>query len=428
MMLDRTRQPLVRSLERMDILEPERLKMGNGVMLNVIRAGEQEVVRMDILFRGGRYQQSQPLQSLFANRMLREGSGRHTSVEIEEMLDYYGAWLELSSGMEHSQLTLYALSKHYVRLLEMVEYIIKEPAFPEKELRTTLATNRQQFLVNSRKGNFVSRKYFNMALFGPEHPSGITATAGDYEKLTTDVLRRFHDAYYCSANCSVYLSGKVTDEMLRCTERVFGSEAWGVSHTRAAFSPCQPHPSGEKSVYVRRPDAMQDSLLMGYPLIDRKHEDYLKLRVLMTLFGGYFGSRLMSNIREDKGYTYGISASILSYPYTGVFLVATEADSGYTDSIVREVCHEMDVLKEVPVCEEELSQVRNYMLGQMCRTYEGAFSLADAWVFVETNGLDNGYYGRAFDAVREVTAAELQALAEKYFRAEEFITVVAGKK
>ena len=427
-MLDRTIQPLTNSLDKIDIVQPERRVMSNGVMLNVIQAGEQDVVRLDLLLRGGRYQQSQPLQALFANRMLREGSSRYTSGQIEEKLDYYGAWLELSAGMEYSFLTLYSLNKYFPQVLEIVESIIKEPTFPEKELRTTLDVNRQQLLVNSTKGDLISQKYFNLSVFGTAHPSGRTVTVDDYDVLNREVLKKFHRHYYHSANCSVYLSGKVTAEIESRVENAFGKQSWGEIKEREEFETFRPDSSMEKRIFVERSDAMQSSLRMGCVTMDRNNPDYLKMRVLMTLFGGYFGSRLMSNIREDKGYTYGISSGILFYPGTGVFVVSTEADGEYTENIVKEVYHEMEVLKNDLVTDKELSIVRNYMLGQMCRNYEGPFSLAEAWTFIETNHLDESYYQRSLEAVREVSSSDLRELAIKYFNNDGLTEVVVGKK
>lgn len=125
---------------------------------------------------------------------------------------------------------------------------------------------------------------------------------------------------------------------------------------------------------------------MGCTTITRQNPDYLKLRVLMTLFGGYFGSRLMSNIREEKGYTYGISAGIMFYPDSGLLGISTETDNEYVEPLIQEVYNEIDKLHREPVPMEELTMVRNYMLGEMCRSYESPFSLADAWILLLLRG------------------------------------------
>ena len=136
--MDRTIQPEIQALKNFHILSPVRTTLPNGVPLTVVNAGEQEVVRMDILFAGGRWQQAHKLQALFTNRMLREGSRKYTAADIAEKLDYYGAWLELSSSSEYAYITLYSLNKYFAETLEIIESILKEPTFPEKELNTVL--------------------------------------------------------------------------------------------------------------------------------------------------------------------------------------------------------------------------------------------------------------------------------------------------
>ena len=167
---------------------------------------------------------------------------------------------------------------------------------------------------------------------------------------------------------------------------------------------------------------------MGGFLMDRTHPDFLKARVMVTLFGGYFGSRLMSNIREDKGYTYGIGAGIVNCPGSGVLVVTTEADNQYIDAIIGEVYQEMDRLCNDLAPQKELEMVRSYMLGDMSRSYEGPFSLSDAWIYTETADLDDEFFSRSLDAIRSVTSEEIRTLAQKYFCKEKLIEVVAGKK
>lgn len=427
-MPDRTQQPSIKTLDKIELALPEQRTMLNGVPLNIIKLGEQDVVRLDLIFKGGRYQQTKPLQAMFTNRMLREGTQTFTSIEIAEKLDYYGAWLELSSTTEYSFLTLYSLNKYFSQTLEVIESIIKEPIFPEKELKTTLHVNKQQFLVNSTKVDFISQKYFNLSVFGPEHPSGNTMTADDYDHLTPGLLHDFYSRHYNSGNCSIYLSGKVTTDIIHAVTNAFGASEWGDNTEKVNLVAYPVSKSGEHRLFIEQNDAMQSSIRLGSLAMERTNPDYLQMRVLMTLFGGYFGSRLMSNIREDKGYTYGISAGILFYPGTGIFMISTEADNKYVDNIIKEVYHEMDVLKSELVTNEELSIVKNYMLGNMCRSYEGPFSIADAWIFIESAQLDKAYYQRSLDAVLSITRQDIKNLAEKYLHKESLTEVIAGKK
>ncbi|MBC5586044.1 MULTISPECIES: pitrilysin family protein [Bacteroides] len=425
--MDRTIQPEIQPLKNFHIQTPVRTTLPNGIPLTVINAGEQEVVRMDVLFSGGRWQQSQKLQALFTNRMLREGTTKYTAATIAEKLDYYGSWLELSSSSEYAYITVYSLNKYLAKTLEVVESMIKEPLFPQKELQTILDTNIQQYLVNTSKVDFLAHRSLLKSLYGEQHPCGKIVMEEDYHTITPEVLREFYERYYHSGNCSIFLSGKVTDDIISRVTDIFGIPfgQYQLQMPKSSF-PFAAIP--EKRIFTEREDAMQSAVKMGCTTITREHPDYPKLRVLMTLFGGYFGSRLMSNIREDKGYTYGISAGVVFYPDSGLLIVSTETDNEYVELLIQEVYHEIDRLHLDPVSAEELRIVRNYMLGEMCRSYESPFSLSDAWIFIATSGLKDDYFARSLQAVNEITPAEIQDLAQRYLCKETLKEVIAGKK
>ena len=427
-MLDRQKAPEINAMYDMSVKKPERRRMKNGMALNIIEAGTQEVVRLDVLIGAGQWHQTQSLQALFANRMLREGTISMTSAQIAEKLDYYGAWLELSSSPNCGFITLYSLNKYFPHTMAIIADMLMNPSYPEKELEVVLESNRQQFLVNSQRVEVISRKQFNRSLFGEDHPFGRFAVEEDYGRITPEVLREFYRKHYHSGNCSVYVSGKVTPEIVRCIERNLGDEPWGIIGKVAPLEYFEPKQTSEKRVFVEKPDALQSSLKMGCFVMDRIHPDFLKTRAMVTLFGGYFGSRLMSNIREDKGYTYGIGAGVVNCPGSGVLAITTEADNQYIEAIIREVYYEIDRLQNDLAPNDEVEMVRSYMLGDFCRAYEGPFSLSEAWIYTETAGLDDGFFERQIDSIRSVTSEEIRTLAQRYLCKEKLIEVVTGKK
>lgn len=427
-MLDRSIQPFIREPEQLEVLSPERRVMPNGIPLYILNAGDNEVVRIDLLMEGGRWQQTQRLQALFTNRMLREGTRRYSAAAIAEKLDYYGAWLELSSSSEYAYITLYSLNKYLPETLDIFESIVKEPLFPEKELGVIVDNNIQQFLVNSSKVDFLAHRTLINAVYGDKHPCGQLVQEEDYHLINPSVLQSFYDRYYHSGNCSIYLSGKVSEDTIRRVEVIFGSEPFGKGFLRPEKSIYVPATSPGKRFFAERADAMQSAVRIGMISLDRRHPDYMKARVLVTLLGGYFGSRLMSNIREEKGYTYGISAGIMPYPDSGLFVINTETANEFVELLIKEVYHEIDRLQNDLVSNEELAMVRNYMLGDMCRSYESAFSLADAWIFIHTSGLSNSYVMDAVDAVKTVTPDEIRELASQHLCKETLKEVVSGKK
>lgn len=427
-MTDRSRPPLLRPFGAFSFPEPECEHLGAGVPLYILRGGKEDVVRLDLVFRGGRYQQAMPLQAVFAVRMLREGAVGLSASAIEQRLDYYGSWLETSAGPEHTFLTVYAPGRFFPEVLPLVEDLVKCPTFPSAELDVVVAGSRQQFLLNLRKGAFVARRYLRYALLGGAHPGGRLLMPSDYARLTSACLADFHRACYGTAGCSVFLSGRITDAVRDSVGQAFGSSPWGASASLSPFGPYPAQGGGERRLFVLRPQARQHSIGMGELTIPPSHPDFPALQVLVTLLGGYFGSRLMSRIREELGYTYGISAALQPIPEASLFVVATETDGAYTEAVVAEVYAAMERLQAEPVAEAELAVVRNYLYGQLCRSFEGVFALADAWIDISTGHLPPDHYHRQWDVLAALTPERLREVACRYLHPHGMTEVVVGAK
>lgn len=427
-MLNRNLQPDICEPEQIAVQQPELYTLPNGIPLYILDACDCEVTRIDVLMEGGRWHQKQPLQALFTNRMLREGTRRYTAAQIAEKLDYYGAWLDLASASEHTYVTLYSLNKYLPNTLDLLESIIKEPVFPADELKVIINNNIQQLLVNSSKVEFLAHRGLVKAVYGSAHPVGYVVQEDDYRKITSETLQQFYDNFYHSGSCSIYLSGRITPDCIRRVESVFGTGTFGSHWKKVEKIHYLPVLTTERRVFIELPDALQSAVRIGGLSLDRCHPDYLKMRVVITLLGGYFGSRLMSNIREEKGYTYGIAASLMTYPDHGMLAISAETTNEYVDPLISEVYHEIDRLQNELVSDEELKMLKNYMLGDMCRSYESAFSLADAWISLQVSGLSSSYFAEALNAVKNITPDEIRELSQKYICKESLKEIISGRK
>ena len=395
-------------------------------------------MRIDFVFSAGQWHQVHKLQALFACRMLREGCRGYTSAEFAERLDYYGAWLELSVAMNRSFVTLYTLKKHFSTTIELVHRMITEPSYSEEQFRIVCDNNKAQLMVNLQKGDVLAMRALRRSIYGEEHPCGMQVTPEDYDALRLDDVVDFYRCHYGSRTCRIYLSGDVDDSLLERVESLFGTAEWGGgermgkacasernANSFAISQKVQPGFNNE-IVALQLSTAVQDSIRMGCLLMDVNHPDYLPLRVLTAVLGGYFGSRLMKNIREEKGYTYHIGADLVTNTPQVLFLVHCEAQAGKADEIIDEVHHEMLRLHTEPIADDELRMVRNYMIGEICRNYESAFSLTDAYIFMEHLGLPLSHLEQTVEVIRTTDATCLQQLAQRYFRPEQLHTVVVG--
>ena len=355
--------------------------------------------------------------------MLREGCRGYSAAAFAERLDYYGAWLELSVGMNRTFVTLYTLKKFFSQTVELVQRMLFEPAYDEEQFLTIRANNKAQLQVNMQKGDVCALRALRRSVYGAEHPCGMAADPEDYDALQTEHLRAFFARNYGSCNCSIYLSGNVDDAVLKQVETLFGQEGWG-STASVENVDHRLMPDADKYIEIQRPDAVQSSIRMGTLLMDVKDEDYFTMRVLTTVLGGYFGSRLMKNVREEKGYTYHISSDLVTNTSKVLFMVSCEALADKADEVIAEVRDEMLRLQSEPIPESELRMVRNYMIGEICRNYEGAFSLTDAYIFMEHLGLPQTHLEQTVEAIRTADAGHLQLLAQRYLHPEELYTVV----
>ena len=405
--------------------------------LYVLRSDTLDAVRLDIVVGAGQGHQDKLLQALFTNRLLREGTRHHTSAELAEKLDYYGAWLELTVSVHHSYLTLYTLKRYACETFALVGEMLHEPLFPEERLRIISANNKSQYLVNRQRADVIARRLFNRAVYGDNHPCGRFAEEKDFDAITRDDLLRFFTAYYRPDNCNIYLAGNVDDHLIEAAKKSLSltpSQGGGTlaeaqlsfgQNTLSLTSPSLGGGRGEALIH-HLPSAVQASIRMGGLLMDVASDDYYRMRVVSTILGGYFGSRLMKSIREDKGYTYSISADMLTNTRQVLFVVSSEALADKGEVIADEVRQHCRRLAEERVPDDELTMVRNYMIGEICRNYEGAFSLIDAYIYIHTLGLPLEHISRTIDTVRSIDAETIRRTAAQWLDADRFHTVIVA--
>ena len=424
-MLNRTTAPSFNSIEPVRLLNPQHETLDNGCQLYWFNSGGQDLVRIEWIFANLRFNPAKPLLNLATNSLLTEGTTRLTGSQIAEQVDYYGAFLQADYGFDHSQLSLYTLNKHLGSTLPIIKDMLTDSTFPEKELATYIRNQQQKLQVSLQKNDVVARRVFNKAMHG-DNLYGLTAEAEDYQQLQREDLLVHFKQMYQPSNCTLFVAGKVSDEMLQQLKTIFGSE-WRNSAEPADTSQPQLSPSQELFYFKEKPEALQSAIRMGTRTINRSHPDFPALQVLNTVLGGYFGSRLMANIREDKGYTYGIGSGVTSLAHCGSLFIASEVGADVCRDAVNEIEKEINLLKTELIPEEELSLVRNYMLGSLLGSLENVFSHADKFKNVYYSGLDNSYYTRYSEVVKSVTAEELMRLANESLNFDEFYKVIVGK-
>lgn len=425
-MLDRTIAPPIKDAVHFNLqLKPyEHFTLDNGVPVYAVDGGVEDVLQLELVFYAGNWFEQQPLVAAATNSLMKNGTAHKTAFEINEHFEYHGAFFNKSSYNETATLTLHTLNKHLSNLLPLMRELITEANYPEQELAIYKQNKKQSLLVSLKKNDFVAARTLDTCVYGDEHPYGKRAKAEYYDALTVEALRQYYQQYYVNGQCAIFVAGKMPANIQQLLNDHFGQLTLKAPVYKLPIWPTSP--ATEKKIRLQvDANAVQGAIRIGRPAPARNHPDFIKLLVLNNIFGGYFGSRLMSNIREDKGYTYGISSYLQNHMQETMLLVATETGVDVCQAAIDEVYKEMELLRTELVGEEEMSLVRNYMIGTILGDLDGPFHIIGRWKNIILNGLTETYFYNNMDAIKNTTAEEIRALAQKYLDPKDFYEVLA---
>jgi len=424
--LNRSLPPHFKTIEHVDIPKSKQEVLSNQIPVHIIAGGSQDVLKIEMIFNAGLWYQKSPLISGTCNSMLNEGSEKYSAAELAEKFDFYGAYITYNNSQHDASVCLYTLNKYLNETLDLLEQIIKYPTFPEKEFKTILSNKKQDFLVNREKTNALAKEKFNALIYGATHPYANVFEAKVFDEVKLDDIKEFYKNFYTSDNCRIIVSGKMDETVLPKIESRFGASAWqtktsGIEPEHKLIS------SNEKKSFVLKKDAVQSSIRIGRPLFNKTHPDFAGIMLLNLVLGGYFGSRLMQNIREDKGYTYGINSVLLSHLESGHFAIITEVGTDVCEAAISEIYKEIDRLKEELVPEDELNLVKNFFAGEMLRSFDSPFALSESLRGNLLFGFDNSYYERFLQDIKATTSQKIMELANTYFQKEDLYEVIVGE-
>ncbi|MDP4262519.1 MAG: pitrilysin family protein [Bacteroidota bacterium] len=393
----------------------------NGVEVYAIDAGAEEVMAIEWVYYAGNWYEDQNLVAATVNFLLKNGTRSKSAFQINEHFDYYGSYLNRACYNETATLSLHCLTKHIGELLPVVRELLTDAVMSQEELAIYQQNMKQKLKVSLKKNDFVAGRLIDVYLFGEQHPYGKYSKEEDFDKLNQQQLLDFYNQYYRQGKFVLFVAGKLPANLEPLLNEHFGDLTSNAVTTQSILS----QPSSEKKFRVANDkDGVQGSIRIARPFPNRHHPDFLKAQVLNSLLGGFFGSRLMSNIREDKGYTYGIHSYMQNHIHESAWMISTEAGKDVCEATIQEVYKEMKDLREELVDDEELLLVRNYMMGSILGDLDGPFQIIARWKNIILNGLDEKYFYDSINTIKTITAEELQGLARKYLNPEEFYELV----
>jgi predicted Zn-dependent peptidase len=421
--LNRKKPPVIKDAVEFDLtLKPyQKYTLDNGIEVYAIDAGTEEVMLVDCVYYAGNWFENKNLVAASTNFLLKNGTSTKNAFQINEHFEYYGSYLNRACYNETSTLTLHCLTKHIGELLPVVKELLVDSIFPQEEIEVYKQNMKQRLNVNLKKSDFVAGRLIDTYLYGEQHPYGKFTRFEDFDTLTREGLQDFYKQYYINGKVVLFIAGKLPPNLFQLLNQHFGD----LGNKPHSLEDIQPTPATDKKYRViNDPNGVQGSIRMGTLFPNRHHPDFMPAQVLNNVFGGFFGSRLMSNIREEKGYTYGIHSYLENHIQQSAWVISTEAGKDVCEATITEVYKEMERLRNEPVDEEDLLLVRNYMMGSILGDLDGPFHIINRWKNIILNGLDESYFYDQIQTIKKVSAKELQQLANKYLVVENFYELV----
>ncbi len=422
--LDRTLPPAFQPVPDVQLPPVETHALTNGMPLYVVAFDQQPVLRVEVNLEAGAWYETRPATSFFAWKLLAEGTTTRTSAQLSDAFDSYGAFLELNSSFDRGSLVVYCQPKHLANVLPLMADLLTNATHPEKEFDDLQTITLQNLKVSYEKNSHVAGVRFRQKLYG-NHPYGRSQHPDTVGTLPRAEAVAFYDQHIRQQPFRVMLAGQVTS-----AHRVLVNDFLG----KLPVVPRQnghptPAPTAQTDLgpeHIDKPDSLQSSIRMGRMLVKRDHPDFYKLLVLNEVLGGYFGSRLMKNIREEKGYTYGISSTIGAFRHAGHFLIGTDVKREFTEQTIGEIWKEIARLRNEPVPADELTVVQNYMAGEFVGSLNTPFEIADRYKLILYDGLPADFLNRYISRIRGVSSADIQDMARTYLAPGSLLEVVVG--
>lgn len=429
-MLDRKKTPQIKSISKINYQKPTIHTINNGIKLYTFHSNDFPIIKVDIIFKAGVEYQSEKFHAAFANSLIKEAPIGMNSDDVSEIFDYYGSVVDGFVGNKTAGLRLFVPLSFFDEVFPVFASLLVNPSIPESEFEI-LKNKQYQFIQNNLKvTKYLANRCLNSELFGVNNPRGYVIEPDDVFNIKLDNIRNFISKYYCSSNCYIIVSGAIGNKILLTIDKCFGSVDSKLNWNKNSYEEESMYPkieSLEEFKFIEVKDAVQSTICIGKNLGKLNDKDLIDISILNTVFGGYFGSRLMKNIREDKGYTYGIGSFIVEYSDIACLKITSDVGGDVTKNAVSEVFKELESLCKKLVPNSELDLVRSFMLGEIISAFDGVINTSEVWEKIISTDKNKDHINLQIDRIKSITPNEIKKLANKFLSNQGFHTVVAGK-
>jgi predicted Zn-dependent peptidase len=427
---DRTKPPELGAPPTMKLPAIEHFKLSNGISVVLMEKHQVPLVEVELIVRGGSVNDPNNKIGLasMTTAMMEEGAGTRNSMELADAIDFLGANISAYSGWHTAGVSMFTPLSKLDDAMALFGDICLRPTFPKEELERNRKERLTTLMQWHDEPRAIASVQFSKTLFGDDHPYG-KPTIGNEKSiraLKVDDLKKFHQTYFRADNARIIVVGDVTGSMiLPKLEAIFGKWEGGKAEQQSFPKAEQ---MKERAIYlIDKPGAPQSEIRIGRIGVERMTEDYYALRVMNTILGGSFTSRLNQNLREQHGYTYGASSNFDFRVMPGPFLAGSAVQTAITDSALIEFMKELNrILEAVP--DEELNRAKNYLTLRYPENFQSVGQITNQLAEIVNYDLPDDYFNNYTKNVLAVTKDDVQRVAKKYIDPENIAIIIVGDR
>ncbi len=389
----------------------DKMILAGGDSLHILPTNATSLIQLEIRYNAGSWHQNVPFEALLTGKMLSEGTKSFNSKSIAETIDYYGGYYAIGVDKDYSSIQFVFPKMHIQHILPILSEIIYESIFLESELHIVKKNLIHNIKQDNQRGDVIANKQLFSMIFGNNHPYGRAGKPEEVDAVGKETIQKFYATKYPAQLSTIFITGEINDSDITLIEKYLSPKR---AIIESEIKEHKIHSSDSKKEFLTRKESTQSSIRIGRELFNNHHPDYVPLHIASTVLGGYFGSRLMSNLREDKGFTYGVGSFLIGFKNSGVFGISTEVGLEHTDAAISEIYKEIAILQEKEISDEELNRVKNYMVGTYLKSFDGPFNIMSQYTAITSKGLSLSYPQQYLDTINQITPKAIKLQVNKY--------------
>lgn len=423
--INRAIPPEIRSIEAFSLPTPRRETLPNGVPVYYFDNPNLDLVHILLQVRTGSLYQPAKHVCNFAYSLLRESHPVLSPEQTSERLDYYGTNVAANIGMECVQILISVPKNNLDDILPITAEFLINPIYRADNLRIMQEKEIKNLAYNEQKTDYCAWRMMWREMLGEAFPAVSSfATIETLNALITNQLQNFHRQSFHAGNLTVFVTGNTDAHTEAIIRNTWSAISGGEPAAPLPEIPCIG--TSGRILHQTMPDSLQSTIILCCPSTGYNDPDRTGFSVLNTLTGGYFSSRLMQNLRERQGLTYGVSSSITYFGNQSIFAISSDVNAKYTQQAVDSCFEELKRLQDEPVNDEELSMAKNYIIGQQLRSADTSVSAMQKFAYWHRFGLDETEMHRYLSEIKEITPEKIQFLAKVNFSYNKFTQISVG--